>query len=40
MSLGQVEIQMGGVPVKPGEWVLGDDDGLVVCLESIFFFCR
>jgi len=27
----QVEIQMGSVTVKPGDFVLGDDDGVVVC---------
>ncbi|CAK9107833.1 unnamed protein product [Durusdinium trenchii] len=26
-----VEIQMGGVSIQPGDFVLGDDDGLVVC---------
>lgn len=30
----QVEIQIGGVAVKPGDYVLGDDDGIVVCSES------
>eukprot|EP00434_Breviolum_minutum_P009616 symbB.v1.2.008466.t1/scaffold474.1/size199077/9 len=27
----QVEIQMGSVKVNPGDFVLGDDDGVVVC---------
>mmetsp|Transcript_148834 Transcript_148834/g.478087 ORF Transcript_148834/g.478087 Transcript_148834/m.478087 type:complete len:301 (+) Transcript_148834:68-970(+) len=26
-----VEISMGGVTVRPGDYVLGDDDGVVVC---------
>ncbi|CAJ1402365.1 unnamed protein product [Effrenium voratum] len=30
----QVEIRMGGVSVKPGEYVLGDDDGVVVCSQQ------
>ncbi|CAK9056152.1 unnamed protein product [Durusdinium trenchii] len=30
----QVEIQMGGVSIQPGDFVLGDDDGLVVCSEE------
>jgi len=30
----QCEISMGGVPVRPGEFVLGDDDGVVVCSEE------
>jgi len=30
----QLEIQMGGVVVKPGDYVLGDDDGVVVCSEE------
>lgn len=30
----QSAIQMGGVLVRPGEFVLGDDDGVVVCSEE------
>jgi 4-hydroxy-4-methyl-2-oxoglutarate aldolase len=30
----QVPIQIGGVEVRPGELVLGDDDGLVVATEE------
>ena len=27
----QVEIELGGVAVRPGDYILGDDDGIVVC---------
>merc|ERR1711941_240328 len=30
----QCEIRMGSVVVRPGEYVLGDDDGIVVCSAS------
>lgn len=30
----QCEVLMGGVIVEPGEYVLGDDDGVVVCSEE------
>jgi len=30
----QTEIEMGGVIVRPGDYVLGDDDGVVVCSEE------
>jgi len=30
----QTNIQMGGAIVKPGDFVLGDDDGVVVCSEQ------
>ena len=30
----QVDIQLSGVTVRPGDYVLGDDDGVVVCSES------
>merc|ERR1719375_599762 len=27
----QCDVRMGGVAVRPGDFVLGDDDGVVVC---------
>lgn len=30
----QVEVRMGGVTVSPGDFVLGDDDGVVVCSQA------
>merc|ERR1712194_82318 len=27
----QLEVQMGSAAVRPGDYVLGDDDGVVVC---------
>jgi regulator of RNase E activity RraA len=40
-SLGQVQVPIacGGVAVRPGDWIFGDDDGVVVvpleCLEEV-----
>jgi regulator of RNase E activity RraA len=31
----EVPISCGGVPVKPGDWVFADDDGVVVIPESV-----
>uniref|UniRef100_A0A7S0F9X4 4-hydroxy-4-methyl-2-oxoglutarate aldolase n=1 Tax=Pyrodinium bahamense TaxID=73915 RepID=A0A7S0F9X4_9DINO len=33
-GMSQVEISMGSVLVRPGDFVLGDDDGVVVCSEE------
>merc|ERR1712217_864428 len=30
----QCVVLMGGISVKPGEYILGDDDGVVVCSEE------
>lgn len=34
--LGQVGVQVscGGVPVRPGDWIIGDDDGVVVVPQA------
>lgn len=30
----QIDVQLGGVVIRPGDFVLGDDDGVVVCSEE------
>ena len=35
MTETQVPIVIGGVTIEPGDWLVGDDDGVVVIPEGI-----